>query len=160
MYGRFRVFRGDVCREIGCSKMLAICCIQSLSALLYKKLKFFYYTIIPITVCTVNKYIKYKNKKQKNITFTFTITVFFIINSIFNFINLLVGLAYSVHSHADCLYLKYTARYLIRSFHVGSSFAIAKKSSTGVISNNESSKPFTISMTLPTVLNSLTCTAK
>ena len=29
LYGRFRVFRGDVCREIGCSKMLAICCIQS-----------------------------------------------------------------------------------------------------------------------------------
>ena len=30
LYGRFRVFRGDVCREIGCTKMLAICCIQSL----------------------------------------------------------------------------------------------------------------------------------
>ena len=29
LYGRFRVFRRDVCREIGCSKMLAICCIQS-----------------------------------------------------------------------------------------------------------------------------------
>ena len=29
LYGRFRVFRRDVCGEIDCSKMLAICCIQS-----------------------------------------------------------------------------------------------------------------------------------
>ena len=29
LHGRFRIFRRDVCREIGCSKMLAICCIQS-----------------------------------------------------------------------------------------------------------------------------------
>ena len=29
LYGRFQFFRRDVCREIGCSKMLAFCCIQS-----------------------------------------------------------------------------------------------------------------------------------